>query len=516
YRLLKAKRFRRALFLVDRNTLGEQALATLKDVKLENYQAFTDIYDVKELGDLRPEKDTRLHVATVQSIMQRVLYPSEDDGPLAIDTYDLIVIDECHRGYTLDRDLSDNQLLFGSEEDYVSKYRRALEHFDAVKIGLTATPALHTVEIFGKPVFTYTYQEAVVDGWLRDYEPPIKITTKLGRDGITWEAGSEITVYKPRAQQLELITTPDEVHVEIEEFNKQVLTENFNLAVCRELVKHIDPHLPGKTLIFCVNDKHADTVVKTLIQAFEERYGEIEDDAVQKITGATDKPLQAFRRFQNERLPSVAVTVDYLTTGIDVEEIVNLVFIRRVRSRILFEQMIGRATRNREDLYGKGEHKESFRIFDAVDVYSALEDYNSMKPIVVEPNITFEKLIQELSKASNEDYKKEVFEQLIAKLRKKLARISPSHGEALEKLSGFSRSAFAGKLKDMGPHEAALFFGDKPALVELLDERISRETAVLVSEHEDEVVSVEQDWDGHKRPEDYLEGFAKYIEENLN
>jgi type I restriction enzyme, R subunit len=80
-------------------------------------------------------------------------------------------------------------MTFRNEEDYISKYRRVLEHFDAVKIGLTATPALHTVQIFGEPVFQYTYREAVIDGWLIDHEPPHRIVTELAEEGIEWKAG---------------------------------------------------------------------------------------------------------------------------------------------------------------------------------------------------------------------------------------------------------------------------------------------------------------------------------------
>ena len=91
-----------------------------------------------------------------------MLYANEPADVPPIDQYDLIVVDECHRGYLLDRELSDSELSFRSQEDYVSKYRRVLEHFDAVKIGLTATPALHTVQIFGDPVFTYSYAKLLL------------------------------------------------------------------------------------------------------------------------------------------------------------------------------------------------------------------------------------------------------------------------------------------------------------------------------------------------------------------
>lgn len=147
YRLIKAKRFRRILFLVDRSALGEQTLDKLKDVRLENLQTFPDIYDVKELGDLKPDTDTKLQIATVQGMVMRLLFPNESATPVPVDWYDCVIIDECHRGYNLDMEMSDAEMEFRSEADYISKYRRVIDHFDATRIGLTATPALHTTGI---------------------------------------------------------------------------------------------------------------------------------------------------------------------------------------------------------------------------------------------------------------------------------------------------------------------------------------------------------------------------------
>ncbi|MFN8001920.1 MAG: hypothetical protein U0X75_12985 [Acidobacteriota bacterium] len=100
--------------------------------------------------------------------------------------------DECHRGYLLDRELLETELTFRDYDDYISKYRRVLEYFDAVKIGLTATPALHTTQIFGAPIVTYSYREAVIDGHLIDHEPPIQIQTELSQTGINWQQGEEV------------------------------------------------------------------------------------------------------------------------------------------------------------------------------------------------------------------------------------------------------------------------------------------------------------------------------------
>jgi type I restriction enzyme R subunit len=316
YRLIKLKRFRRILFLVDRTTLGEQAADKLKDVRLENLQTFPDIYDVKELGDLRPEADTRLPIATVQGMINRILYTSDEAQPVSVDWYDCVIIDECHRGYNLDQEMSDAALQFRSESDYISKYRRVLDHFDAVRIGLTATPALHTTEIFGAPVFAYSYRQAVIDGWLVDHEPPYRLVTRLAEAGMQWDRGAEMKIYDTHTGQLQLFNTPDEVAVEIVDFNRKVITENFNRTVCQALAAHLDPALPGKTLIFCVNDMHADLVVRLLKEAFDDQYGPVHDDTVKKITGAADQPSQLIRRYKNEQLPKVAVTMDLLTTGL--------------------------------------------------------------------------------------------------------------------------------------------------------------------------------------------------------
>jgi type I restriction enzyme, R subunit len=127
YRLLKAQRFRRILFLVDRSALGEQAANAFKNTRMESLQTFADIFGIKELKEQQPDTDTAAQIATVQAMVQRVLYPAEGMAPPPVDQYDCIVVDECHRGSLLDRDLSDMELGFRSFENYISKYRRVLE-----------------------------------------------------------------------------------------------------------------------------------------------------------------------------------------------------------------------------------------------------------------------------------------------------------------------------------------------------------------------------------------------------
>jgi type I restriction enzyme R subunit len=516
YRFMKAKRFRRVLFLVDRSALGEQAADVFKDVRLESQQAFTDIYDVKELGDIRPDADTRLQIATVQGMVRRLLFPAEGDWVPPVDAYDCIVVDECHRGYTLVRELSDAELGFRSEQDYISKYRRVLEHFDAVKIGLTATPALHTTEIFGPPVYTYSYRQAVIDGWLVDHEPPLMIRTELSERGIRWRAGEQVKVYLPKQNQVELFKTPDEIAFEIEDFNRKVITEGFNRAVCERLAEEIDPRLPGKTLVFCATDEHADMVVRLLKQAFDARYGGVDDDAVQKITGAADQPLQLIRRYKNERLPSVAVTVDLLTTGIDVPEIANIVFLRRVRSRILYEQMLGRATRLCSGYHGLEWEKESFRIFDAVGLYEALKDHTEMTAVVPNPTISFARLTSELQLAQSEEARREVLDQIIAKLRRKRTKLERHAADQVQAAAGTTPAGLLQKLRAMSPAQAAGFFAEREGLIEFLDRVYGGERPIPIAEHQDRVTEVVIGyWNGTK-PKDYLDSFKAYIQSHLN
>ena len=522
YRLLKAERFRRILFLVDRSALGEQAANAFKDTRMENLQTFADTFGIKELEDVAPDDDTSVHIATIQGMVQRVLYAGDDAAPPGVDQYDCIVVDECHRGYLLDRELSDAELTFRSHDDYISKYRRVLDYFDAVKVGLTATPALHTTQIFGAPVFTYSYREAVIDGWLVDYEPPIQIRTELSDAGIMWKAGDEIKAYNPRRSQIELFTAPDDIRLEVDEFNRKVITEPFNRAVCNYLAGEIDPSGRRKTLVFCANDAHADLVVHLLKQAFAERYGSVEDDAVLKITGAADKPLKLIRRYKNERLPNVAVTVDLLTTGVDVPEICNLVFLRRVASRILFDQMLGRATRLCNGIDEVGD-KEAFRIFDAVQIFEVLQDLTAMQPVVVSPNIAFAQLVREMAEGgavpgqTSDEIRDLAREQFLAKLQRKKRHLGEAAARDFEEMAGMPPEAFIRHLRGLSLADVAQWFTAHPGLGEILDRQGGgpREP-VLISEHEDQLKSVTRGYGQAQKPEDYLHAFTAFIKSHSN
>ena len=510
YRLLKAKRFRRVLFLVDREALAEQAWEQFSKEKLEQGKSLTEIYDSRGLGTKDVDSETRLHVSTVQGLIRRILFAKSSNDVPPIDQYDCVVVDECHRGYVLDAEMTDVEMLYRSDDDYVSKYRRALEHFDAVRIGLTATPAQHTVQIFGMPVYQYRFRDAVLDGFLVDQEPVIRIRTRLATQGVTYEAETEVLRWNAARSTVEFDTLPDAVSFDVGDFNSRVLVKGFNATVCDELVRQIDPDAPGKTLIFCANDAHADMVVELLRESLASLRGLRDPGLVAKITGSVDQPLRAIRHFRLERLPDIAVTVDLLTTGVDVPSITALVFLRPVKSRILYEQMIGRGTR-----LCPGIGKTSFKVFDAVGVTESLHSVSQMNPVAVDPSFSFGRLTAELRDAQSDIVRDDLLDQLLAKLRVALQRSNPASIEAFTRAAGAEPADALASLREGDPAEHARWWAEREALARWLDTPRARPQWPIISEHDDEVLSVEQSV-GDAPPEEYLDGFGRFIAENLN
>lgn len=510
YRLIKADRFKRILFLTDRKLLANQAIGNFKDNKIERLNTFGDVYKLEELKVKHPDSEARLHFATVQSMVKR-LFNSENDR-LPIDSYDCIIIDEAHRGYNLDREIDDEDIHFKDQDDYVSQYKRVIEYFDAYIIGLTATPALHTTQIFGKPVFSYSYRQAVIDGFLADHEPPHRIKTRLSEDGILWKKGERPKVFNPETNTIEeLAELEDDLLVEIEQFNKLVLSENFNRTVCKELVKYLDPESEEKTLIFAVRDSHADDIVKILKEEFAQIGMDVHQNAMQKITGNVYDPEQLTKEFKNEKYPNIAVTVDLLTTGIDVPKICNLVFLRRVGSRILYEQMIGRATRKCDEI-----GKEVFNIYDAVRVHEALGDYTQMTN-VTKPSTSFTQLVEELDFIDSEERTETQLELLIAKLQRKKRKIEEHVLEEFIYASdGLSPDDFIEKLQNLKTSEIKQIVKNYGSLWHYLDTKVYTPKHQLVSDHEDEFYGIERDYGNAKKPEDYIDNFKKFIEDNRN
>lgn len=511
YELLRRKRFRRILFLVDRNALGRQTLDAMSTTDTSGFLKFDQVFPVADLARKFPEATDRVQVATVQAMIRRIFDDPDGKRPTP-GTYDLIIVDEAHRGYTLDAELREDDLGFRNLEDYLSAYRRVLDFFDATKIALTATPALHTREIFGAPVYRYGYRQAVIDGYLIDHRPPRRITTALSQTGISFDEGEEVNILDPRTGQVDLFNLEDQVDFEVAEFNKKVYTRAFNRAVADAIARECPPTDRGKTLLFAARDDHADILVEELNAALTEEYGPQPHDLVEKITGSVDRPLDRIKAFKNDPRPKYVVTVDLLTTGIDVPAITNLVFVRRVNSRILYDQMIGRATRRCDEI-----GKEYFRIFDAVDIYANLQDVTDMRPVVVDPALSFAALVSDLERAPTDEDREYVRDQIVVKLRQRVGHIDTARREGLETVLG-PLDELADRLKSAPASDTLALFRQHPSLAAVLDAAnpAKPRDGVYISEHDDELVSVEDDFGGKASPSDYIESFETFVRANMN
>ncbi|CAM4450496.1 type I restriction-modification system endonuclease [Vibrio agarivorans] len=542
YRLLTSGLCRNALFLVDRRSLGTQAVNSFKEYRIRQ-MPLADHYNLYELGEKTDQAGDKpwIQIATVQSLS---LMLQSENNPLTPGMYDCIIVDEAHRGYNEDTEQTEAEMLFRDQAEYQSKYRQVLDYFDAVKIGLTATPATNTVKIFGKPIYEYRFHQAVLDGRLVDQEPPIIIETDLSREGVQFAQGQSV-------EQLvdgEIIegVLPEDLDIDISGFNRKVLVPEFNRAVCNALPEYIDPTKPEKTLVFCVNDLHADEVVNMLRETYRDVLGDEVDDAIIKITGKSasgdSKQIESLiTRYRKERLPSIVVTVDLLTTGIDVRSICNLVFLRQVKSRILYEQMKGRATRTCDEI-----NKQTFRIFDAVNLTKTIEQLGAdklMKPVVTRPSVSMEQLVEEMASPDanqtiqddGNSFAQHSLDALTLKLSRTLKKADKlkleKEGVAAEmnQLDALVKDNFPElegavqlpkHLHQLGPQAAAKALKDNPWILNrepAMRQAINfGERAPLIYAGDVGEVTVTQNWGEYEQPEDYLAAFERYIRENQN
>ena len=511
YRLLKHKRARRILYLVDRNSLGQQTADAIKDNKIGNL-SIASIYGVKELKDKLPDASTKIQIATVQGMIKRLFYNDDKEEKPSVGQYDFIIVDEAHRGYAEDKELSEKEYHFYDQNVYVSQYRRVVDYFDATAIGMTATPALQTTDIFGKPVYSYSYQQAVLDNYFVDHVAQTIIKTKLSQKGIHFKKGAEIDLFDQSSESIKSEKLPDNMNFEVKDFNKRVITESFNRVVCDYLAQNClnpnDPEL-GKTLIFAATDSHADMVVRLLKESFKNAGNPVDDDAIEKITGSIRHPNNEIKLFKNEKNPNIAVTVDLLTTGVDVPEITNLVFLRRVQSRILYEQMLGRATRLCPEI-----HKSVFNIYDAVGIYDAMNKVTNMKPVVKNVSHDVHYFIDQKHQFEVNDNFKQYQIDMTAAIDRKIKRMNDSKRKEFERLTEInSIDQWARDLPRLNNQE----FLKEWKNFEQLDRLSTGSHKQYISNEPDEYLGIERGYgQGNSNPEDYIESFNKFIKENVN
>lgn len=509
YKMLESKRFKRILFLVDRIALGEQAMDTFKDVKLKDLMTLNEIYEIKDIDDNEINLETKVSVSTVQGLLKRTILSETPD--LMPGAFDLIIVDEAHRGYILDKEMTQEEILYDNQDDYMSKYKQVIEYFDAVKVALTATPALHTTEIFGEPIFTYSYREAVIDGWLVDHDPPYIINTDFIENNVKFKKGETLAQYDPNTNELiNGAVLQDELDFDVSDFNKAIVLPDHTRKVLEEVANYLNPESGEKTLIFAVNDNHADCIVDTLRDIYKP-YG-ISNEAIMKITGKTaggnkKKILQVIKQFKNNQYPNIAVTVDLLTTGIDVPAICNLVFMRKINSRILFEQMLGRATRLCPEI-----GKTHFNIFDAVRVYEDLDSTSGMKSVSVSK--TMSELLEDLFRDSGEN-KQPVKDRILARLQRKNNNLTPEQKyDISERLDGIDLKTYVHKLKSCTQDAFIETCKKDKDFLLWVDSLKGKKKGYFYSEKEDTLNETTRGYGDTEKPEDYLEAFTKFVNEN--
>ena len=363
----------------------------------------------------------------------------EDDAgklDIPIHAFDVIIADECHRGYT-------------AKETAI--WRKVLDHFDAIKIGLTATPALHTLSLFKEVIYRYTTEEAILDGWLVDYEA-VKIKSDVRMKGAFLKEGEHVGVIDTTTGVETYDQLEDEREFPTEEIEVKITSPDSNRKIIKEIAKYAYKHEEEtgrfpKTLIFAVNDlprtSHADQIVKICREEFGQG-----DAFVQKITGSptVDRPLQKIREFRNRPNPKVVVTVDMLSTGVDIPSLEFIVFLRPVKSRILWVQMLGRGTRKCDVI-----NKEKFTIFDCFDgtlieYFKNTTDFDVQLP-EKEP-IPIAQVIENIYQNIDRDY-------FVKVLVKRLRRIERAmSGKAREKFARYIPDGDMGKFAKKLPERS--------------------------------------------------------------
>lgn len=340
------------LFLADRTALVTQAKRSFNKL-LPNYTI-----SVLSDKDKQPDLNARLVFSTYQTMINLI---DGDDRTFGIGRFDLIIIDEAHRSI-------------------FNKYKAIFTYFDSLLVGLTATPRdeieRSTYSTFdleeGLPTFHYEMDEAVKDHYLVGYTV-LDRTTKFLKQGVKY---SDLSKEEQEEYEKTFLTPEGDLPTELSgaDFFKKIYNDNTVDLVLQTLMheglKVNSGDLIGKTVIFAFNHVHAELIVKR----FEKLYPELGPEYCKLVDNYVTYAQNVIDNFSvRDKLPQIAVSVDMLDTGIDVPDILNLVFFKRVYSKIKFVQMIGRGTRKSNDIFGYMKHKNLFYIFDFCDNFSFFE-----------------------------------------------------------------------------------------------------------------------------------------------
>lgn len=541
HRLLESRFARRILFLVDRRSLAAQAVTTFNAFDTPRGQKFTaeyevfsqrfrrediegDAFDPQVLPSAYLTHPSSAHAFVYVSTIQRMainlfgaesgaeqdpndpFYIEDDAERLSIPNhaFDLIIADECHRGYA---------------SKQTSLWRDTLNHFDAVKIGLTATPASHTTLLFGKPVYRYGIQQAVADGFLCDWETVV-VRSDIRLNGVFLREGETVGLIDPETGAQTYDELEDEREFDAEDIEDKLTAPDSNRKIIEEIAQYAYRHEEEtgrfpKILIFADNDiphrSHADRLVNICRAVFGQG-----DDFVKKITGNAnvDRPLRRIREFRNRPNPKIVVSVDMLATGVDFPELEFIVFLRPVKSRILWEQMLGRGTRRCDDI-----SKTHFTIFDCFNG-ALIQRFRNATEFNVEPPqkdpTPLPKVVENICRNVDRAYHVKLLVKRLRRIEKDMT------GKAREDFARFipdgDIGAFAAKVPKLIEADctATLKLLRDPAFQDLLLTYDRAKSRFVVAYEAEDSVSSQRVFGKFAKPEDYLEAFARFVRDKAD
>jgi len=429
YRLAKFAKAKRILFLVDRGNLARQAEKEFQQfVTPDDGRKFTELYVTQRLQSNVLDPTAKVAISTIQRLYSMLqgeeALPEEADEvssfeaaptltkqplpvsynpKIPIETFDVIVTDECHRSiYNL--------------------WRQVLEYFDAFVVGLTATPSKQTLGFFHQNlVMEYDHERAVADGVNVDFDV-YEIRTQITQAGSEVEAGLFVDRRDRQTRKKRWERLDEDLAYDAGQLDRAVVAQDQLRTVIRTFRDKLFSEIfPGrsevpKTLIFAKDDSHAEDIVRVI----REEFGKGNDFCTKityKTTGAKAEDLLA--SFRNSYNPRIAVTVDMIATGTDVKPIEIVFFMRSVHSRTFFEQMKGRGVRviNDTDLQAvtpDARSKTRFVIVDAVGI--AVEDLGDSGSLEKRPSVSFEKLLEQVAFGNRET-------DVLSSLASRLARL---------------------------------------------------------------------------------------------
>ena len=431
--LSRLNMIKRTLFLADRIALVKQAL--------NNFKKSLPDYTLVDLVSEKDRDNAKIVFSTYQTMMAESEKTREDGtNKYGVGAFDLVIVDEAHRSI-------------------YQKYGDLFEYFDSLILGLTATPKdeidRNTFKVFDmnskEPTDSYDLFEAAKDGYL--LLPKIKEgALNYPENGIVYSKLSEEEKEKYESLFDEEDSMPEEISGDSLNswfFNNDT-TSKVLTTLMEEGYKIESGDKLGKTIIFAKNDRHADHIV----EIFNRLYKNLGGEFCQKITTKVEKVQALIDRFVNPNsFPQIAVSVDMLDTGIDIPEILNLVFYKKVKSKAKFWQMIGRGTRKCKDIYGVGKDKEDFLILDFCRNFSYFEMKDkfeedntkltkSLSSRIFENKVRIIFKLQDLEYQMNEKYK-ELWENLVNEVYNLIASLNE------ENISVKTRISYVKKYKNI-------------------------------------------------------------------